>query len=83
VNVPNLDVWFNIAERRTSKDQVYDILHDWKHDRERMESIKQDLLTACRVAFDALGCDRLALDRLEAQRIIKAAIDRADTKGRE
>jgi hypothetical protein len=35
-----------------------------------------DALTrACNVALDALGCDRLRQDRLEAQRIIKAAVE--------
>ena len=33
-----------------------------------------ELLAACQVALDALGCDRTRQDRLEAQKIIHAAI---------
>ena len=36
-----------------------------------------DLLAACEVALDALGCDRVRQDRLEAQHIISAAIAKA------
>ena len=36
-----------------------------------------DLLVACETALDALGCDRTRIDRLEAQRIIHAAIKKA------
>ena len=35
------------------------------------------LLKACQVALDALGCDRTRQDRLEAQKIINAAIIKA------
>ena len=37
-----------------------------------------DLLAACKIALDALGCDRIRQDRLEAQRIINAAISAAE-----
>lgn len=36
------------------------------------------LLEACKVALDALGCDRTRQDRLEAQRIIHTAIKKAE-----
>ena len=36
-----------------------------------------DLLEACKIAVDALGCDRLREDRLNAQRIIVRAIAKA------
>lgn len=36
-----------------------------------------DLLRACQVALDALGCDRTRQDRLGAQKIIHAAVIKA------
>ena len=37
---------------------------------------QSDLLKACQIALDALGCDRVRQDRLEAQKIIHATIKR-------
>jgi len=36
-----------------------------------------ELLEACEIALDALGCDRVRVDRLEAQEIIHKAINKA------
>lgn len=38
----------------------------------------EDLLAACRTAIDGLGCDRVRQDRLNAQRIIHAALAKAE-----
>ncbi len=43
----------------------------------RLIAAAPDLLKACQVAIDALGCDRTRQDRLEAQKIINAAIIKA------
>ena len=40
-------------------------------------SAAPDLLEACKVALDALGCDRTLQDRLEAQQIIHTAVKKA------
>ena len=46
----------------------------------RLIAAAPDLLQACKVALDALGCDRIRQDRLEAQRIIHAAVRKAEGK---
>ena len=42
-----------------------------------MAEILAEMLEACKIAIDALGCDRTGQDRLEAQKIIHAAIAKA------
>lgn len=43
----------------------------------RLISAAPELLEVCKIALDALGCDRLWQDRLEAQRAIRAAMRKA------
>ena len=43
----------------------------------RLIAAAPELLKACRIALDALGCDRVRQERLEAQKIIHAAIAKA------
>ena len=43
----------------------------------RLLAAAPDLLRACHVALDALGCDRVRQERLDAQKIIHAAIQKA------
>lgn len=44
-----------------------------------LRSQRDELLAACRIALDALGCDRIRQERLRAQELIHAAVKRADT----
>jgi len=43
-----------------------------------LEAQRDDLLEACKIAIDALGCDRVRQDRLRAQELIQAAIRKAE-----
>ena len=45
--------------------------------------LEGNLLKACQVALDALGCDRTRIDRLNAQRIIHAAIKEGGQDGKQ
>lgn len=50
---------------------------------QEVESLREDktlLVAACKVAVDALGCDRVRKDRLVAQEIIHKAAKRAEEK---
>ena len=47
----------------------------------RLIAAAPELLKACKIALDALGCDRIREDRLVAQRIIHKAVKQAE--GRE
>ena len=48
-------------------------LEEW-HANARLIAAAPDLLRACLIALDALGCDRTRQDRLEAQKIIHTTI---------
>lgn len=43
----------------------------------RLIATAPELLQACKIALDALGCDRSPEDRLEAQRIIHKAVEKS------
>lgn len=56
------------------KDLVLEIAHEVKSLRETQAV----LLGVCKVAVDALGCDRVRTDRLVAQEIIHKAVKKAE-----
>lgn len=49
----------------------------------RLIAAAPEMYKSLKVALDALGCDRLRQDRLEAQKIIHAAITAAESRGDE